>query len=636
VAELIRVSRSSRSEFMIQNAHSLSTRNGKYPVTPLCQSRGGALKLGYALIGVVLLLSIWVFRMHTEPEVALDERIEHLRRPELLLRWLTVRGKTLIAQRRFREARVAIQRAIETVEGMHDTVGGDEVGRAQFMDESRIGPYHLIVDLLVREHKWREALIHAERAKARALLDIFRAGNVEIATVMNSDERERDRQLTAAIASVNREIFAEGGSEANEPHFIELRASLEQARLEYEFFRSGLFSPNVELNLPRKGLPDLNQLQRLVSDGRTALVEFVVTEEKTHAFVITATRPESPVAADDVDISGYTAEIGKRELSELVNTFAGRLSNPHIGEAIVSRRLYDLLLKPARPLLAGKDTLVIVPDDILWAVPFQALRLADDRFVIENYSVCYAPSLAVLGEIINKADLSLSVPAATDREAMTPSLLLLGNPTLSIETADSFRSSTRSEQFAPLPEAEEEVRAIAKFYRSGATKLYVGADAGEDRIKLELGDNRIIHLATHGILDSDNSIVLLSKGENGDDGLLEAREIMRLRLNADLAVLSACETAGGRAAREGVIGMSWAFLVAGCRAAVVSQWKIDSASTAQLMIAFHRNLALNASRQQSTWKKADSLRVAMLTVMKHREYKDPYYWAGFVLVGDGR
>jgi len=130
--------------------------------------------------------------------------------------------------------------------------------------------------------------------------------------------------------------------------------------------------------------------------------------------------------------------------------------------------------------------------------------------------------------------------------------------------------------------------------------------------------------------------VLSADDKSGDDGLLEAWEIMRLDLKADLAVLSACDTARGRTGvAEGVIGISWAFFVAGCPTTVVSQWKVDSAGTAELMIEFHKNMVSKSQGQQKVWKKAEALRKAMLTLMRIPKYKDPFYWGGFVVVGAG-
>jgi CHAT domain-containing protein len=126
------------------------------------------------------------------------------------------------------------------------------------------------------------------------------------------------------------------------------------------------------------------------------------------------------------------------------------------------------------------------------------------------------------------------------------------------------------------------------------------------------------------------SQVLLAQGsESGEDGLLEAWEIMNLRLKADLVVLSACETALGKVRKgEGMIGLTWAFFVTGSSAEVVSQWKVASASTTNLMLTFHRNLKANLP-------KAEALRQAELKLSRNRLYHHPFYWAPFVLIGDG-
>jgi CHAT domain-containing protein len=142
-------------------------------------------------------------------------------------------------------------------------------------------------------------------------------------------------------------------------------------------------------------------------------------------------------------------------------------------------------------------------------------------------------------------------------------------------------------------------------------------------------------LPTHGVLDNRDplySYLLLTKtdGDLENDGLLEAREIMNMHLNADLAVLSACETGSGRISPgEGVIGMSWAFFVAGTRSMVVSQWRVNSSSTAQLMKTFYQALATRPDAPS----KSEALRQASLRLLKDARYRHPFYWAGFVLVG---
>ena len=131
------------------------------------------------------------------------------------------------------------------------------------------------------------------------------------------------------------------------------------------------------------------------------------------------------------------------------------------------------------------------------------------------------------------------------------------------------------------------------------------------------------------------SRIMLSRGEKREDGMLEAWELMKLDLKAEMVVLSACQTARGRVgAGEGMIGMSWALFVAGSPTVVVSQWKVDSDRTSELMIEFHRNLVRNG-RRGAAMSKAEALRLAALK-LRHGRYSHPFYWAGFVLIGNER
>ena len=123
-------------------------------------------------------------------------------------------------------------------------------------------------------------------------------------------------------------------------------------------------------------------------------------------------------------------------------------------------------------------------------------------------------------------------------------------------------------------------------------------------------------------------------GSNHDDGLLEAWELMKLDLKADLVVLSACETARGRVgAGEGLIGLNWALFVAGSPTTVVSQWKVASGATRQLMTDFHRHLKAGPGRPLARATKAEALRAAASRMLQSTAHRHPFYWAGFILVG---
>ena len=175
------------------------------------------------------------------------------------------------------------------------------------------------------------------------------------------------------------------------------------------------------------------------------------------------------------------------------------------------------------------------------------------------------------------------------------------------------------------------MQTLARLYGPSQSEVFIGPEAREDRAKSEAGKFRVLHFATHGVVNNASpmySYLVLSQGDGKEDGMLEAWELLNLDLKADLVVLSACETARGRVgAGEGMIGLSWALFVASTPTAVVSQWKVDSASTTELMLEFHRNLLTPNS-------KAQSLRKAMLKMLASNEYKHPFYWAPFVVIGD--
>jgi CHAT domain-containing protein len=145
--------------------------------------------------------------------------------------------------------------------------------------------------------------------------------------------------------------------------------------------------------------------------------------------------------------------------------------------------------------------------------------------------------------------------------------------------------------------------------------------------------------ATHAVLDDKNplySYLVLAQGtDRSEDGLLEAWELMQMDLKAELAVLSACDTARGRVGDgEGLIGMTWALFVAGVPATIASQWQVPSESTTRLMLTFHQRFA--SSRLGKRLSKAEAWQQAVSVTLNDPRYRmKPYYWAGFVVVGDG-
>jgi CHAT domain-containing protein len=313
--------------------------------------------------------------------------------------------------------------------------------------------------------------------------------------------------------------------------------------------------------------------------------------------------------------------------------FREQLGRRDLAFRTTSQDLFRMLIEPAKTQLAGKTALVIVPDGPLWNLPFQGLLNDNSHYMLEDYAIAYAPSLTVLREMMRLHQKHLPIAA------QSTILLAMADPVLQKETIQRAALSYRDEKLGPLPEAKQEAIKLKQLYGNEQSKVYTGKDAGEDRFKAEAGQFSILHLATHGIFNDASpmySNVLLSQGQpdSGDDGLLEAWEIMQMDLKADLAVLSACETGRGHvSAGEGLIGLTWAFFVAGVPTTVVSQWKVESASTAKLMLAFHRALRA-ADAQRSAFATARAMQHAEVQLLHSQQYSHPFYWAGFVVVGD--
>ena len=279
-------------------------------------------------------------------------------------------------------------------------------------------------------------------------------------------------------------------------------------------------------------------------------------------------------------------------------------------------------------------------------VAFQALLSPSNKYVLEDHALFYVPSLSVLREIrikssrrlaANRSNNGSMIKVSSVSETEGPSLLAMGNPRLSALSVSKTKATDRSISLNDLPEAEREVKALGEIYGPEKSRILTRNLAGEDVAKAEAGNYTVLHFATHGILDNDNPLhsrLLLASSDASNDGYLEAREIMKLNLRADLAVLSACQTGLGRVSDgEGLIGMSWALFIAGTSTTVTSQWKVDSASTSLLMVDFHRLLQRPKNERVS---KAEALRQASIKLMAEPKYRHPFFWSGFVVVGEGR
>ena len=539
--------------------------------------------------------------------------------PETLWQALTTLGKAQRALARPDEARQSLEQAIAVIDGLRLQVSGSEEERQRFF-EDKLAPYDSLVSLLCEQKKFDEALVYAERGKARVLDDLLQQGKIEIAKAITPTEQEQEQDWIAKMISLNTQIRTESARKKPDEALLSgLNKQVDKTRADYEVFRAGLYDAHPQLKVqPAVAEPLKVENFPALLHPRDVVLEYVVSDDRTLVFVMDRKQDGA------TDLHVYPIEIRRMELAKQIEAFRVSLSNRDPGFLSHAESLYRILLLPAESALKGHTGIVIIPDRDLWGLPFQALIDGKGESLMNRFAASYAPSLTVL------RDLQRMRPQAQDS---AQKLLAFGNPFIASSISERVKAEYRDQELLPLPEAEMEAKVLQKLYGKASAAVFTGEAASEGRWKQESGKYNVLHLATHGILNSSSPlyshlVLAHPASETGEDGLLEAWEIMQSNLSADLVVLSACETALGRiGAGEGMIGLSWAFFAAGARATVVSQWKVESESTAELMLAFHRNLRKGIAGNEA-------LRLAAAGLAKNPRYRHPFYWAGFVLIGD--
>ena len=471
-----------------------------------------------------------------------------------------------------------------------------------------------------------EAFNYSERARSRAFLDIL-GSKVQLAHGVLLEE---ERALQARISVLQAKISAgEQEDEEEAPDRGQFQREVEAAQKAYNDFLAKVRKENKEqASLMNVEPLTLKQTQELLEPGVTML-EYFVTPQQVLLWIVEKDRVEL-----------VQIPIGRKELVAKVASFRqGVFQLEEIEKVRASAQdLYRLLIEPALRHIRGKE-LIIVPHDTLHYVPFHALLSPQGRYLVESYPINYLSSASLLQF------------TALKRKAQGERVLAFGNPDLG-DPAMNLRF------------AEREAKEIQALYPQST--LLLKRDATEDKAKGLSPQNDIIHFATHAELSEDDplaSAILLAKDDK-EDGRLEVREIFGMDLKASLIVLSACETGLGKlSSGDELVGLTRAFIYAGTPSVVASLWKVEDSSTAALMASFYKNL--------KTMSKVESLRQAQLQLIRGQASSDllarrgiggvgklgeapganpqspisipasiptshPYFWAPFILVGDGK
>jgi len=381
----------------------------------------------------------------------------------------------------------------------------------------------------------------------------------------------------------------------------------------------------------------LEETQTKLLKPNQSLVEYVAGDSFLYTivvnpdtFIINETKMDFPLNEWVIDFrEGVTSYHTK---ADAPSSLMSKMTTEYIQNAT---QLYDVLIKPVAPYL--NEDVVIVPDGVLGYLPFEILLKEKPRklsnfhnypYLLNDHTISYCYSATLLNQMKNrkhvKEPTKSSLAIAPFYEGDTNELLAR------VDTMQLI--ALRSDTLQSLQFSGEEAAKVAKMTKGDEL---IGNAASIQSFKEIAPDYRMLHLSTHGIAnDKIGDYAYLAFGDKEQPGQYEKlfiRDIYNLPLNADMVVLSACNTAYGKLQKgEGVISMARAFAYAGAKSIITTHWSVDDASTGTLMEEFYKQLIKNRST------KDEALRAAKLNFIKsHKGLKaHPYFWAAFVAIGD--
>jgi CHAT domain-containing protein/Tfp pilus assembly protein PilF len=542
--------------------------------------------------------------------------------------------------RRLRQPEQAAQllaRGIDTLESQVGRLGGSQDLQAPFRARHE-EIYRDAVEVELERGHAAEAFHLVERSRARSFLTLLSERDLAFSSEI-PEALERSRRNNAAHYDQTLRKLAQWTPAAGEEARETFQRELSRLRRERDQIAAEIRKASPRLAALRQPQPlDLTAARKVLDPGTLAL-SYSVGKDQTALFAVTR---EGGLRVEILNI-------GEERLRQDVQHFLERIQ---LQEAPVdlARSLYRTLIGPVSDIVERSDRVLILPDGPLHRLPFGALIRDTDRgqYLAEWKPLHSALSLTVYGTL----RVSQSAPSSS-----TTAVVAFGDPRFSKDVATSGETGDlilrspglRSFDWAPLPYSRREVERIGEVY-PGA-RLYLGEEATEERAKAVGREARILHFSTHGYLDDrtplDSALVLTIPEDlrpGRDNGLLQVWEIFEsVRLDADLVVLSGCETALGRElSGEGLIGLTRAFQYAGARSVVASLWSVTDQVTAELMTRFHRHLAAGLSKDEALRQTQIELihQPVRITIANGQAVETdasaPFFWAAFQIFGDWR
>jgi CHAT domain-containing protein/tetratricopeptide (TPR) repeat protein len=398
----------------------------------------------------------------------------------------------------------------------------------------------------------------------------------------------------------------------------------------------------------------IEEVQKLLGPNE-ALIAYLVSDKKTYVWAVRSNRSEMFVVGVGQKSLGNAVKELRRGLDA---TNVAQLSDIPEFNRTVAHRLFKQLFAPAEQVLKGASHVFVVADGALQSLPLGVLVTDEPQGEFKDFSgyrqVPWLAKKYALTTLPSVSSLRTLRRFAKRAKAHTPFVgfgdpVLKGHPgsTRGVKLASLYRGGIANvnevRNLESLPHTADELRALSAAVKGDSKHIYLRKAATEKAVKsLDLSNSRIVAFATHGLItgelkNTEPALVLTppEKGTALDDGLLTASEVAQLKLNADLVILSACNTAAGdgTAGAEGLSGLAKAFFYAGSRALLVSHWLVESGAAVKLTTGM-----LDYRAKNPTAGRAKALQNSMLTLMNNPDnpyYAHPIFWAPFVVVGEG-
>ncbi len=466
-----------------------------------------------------------------------------------------------------------------------------------------------------------------ERAKAKAFLESLSKGQQGNDLVHYRNLTDRSRLVSRNISELSKRL---GGGEDHPDKGQNTRDEIELETQENMQMLSEIrMTENGGFSSLKDRICDLDDVRRQILQEGTMLLEYLLGEDRSYLLSLTSQNARLFILPN------------RGRIESSLRAYLKVISEVDIGE----RWLFDASKRIGREIIPPEiinalsefKAIVVVPDGILNYLPFETIRIHDgarEKYLIESFAISYCPSASTLRMLTG----------GSQKEEWKRSILAIGGPQYggapgtNVASAD-FPLGTEGEPslsrriaFAELPFSRKEAIEIGGLFPRVEAQVITGGSVSEEAVKkLPLWEFRFIHFSCHGYLDEANpmrtALVLTPGPSQEEDGFLRMEEIYKLSLNADMVVLSACETGKGLLEKgEGVMSLTRPFFIAGARSVIAALWPINDKSTAIFMKEFYKYILKG-------WSANEALRSAKMKMIRS-SWAHPFYWSGFLLQGN--